>query len=54
MSSNGQTHTVDIEVTFDGEAIVEETRELDSSERTDQVGDGPPDDEVLQEFVDDC
>ena len=42
---NGQTHAVDIEVTVDGEAIVEETRELDSSERTDQVGEELPDDQ---------
>jgi hypothetical protein len=32
-------------VTFDGEAVVEKTRELDNGESTDRVGDELPDDE---------
>jgi hypothetical protein len=51
VNSNGQPHSVDIVVTFDGERIVEETRELDNGERVDQVGGDLPDEEGKYEIT---
>jgi len=51
VNSNGQAHSVDMEVTFDGETIVEETYELENGERADQVGAELPDEEGKYEIT---
>jgi hypothetical protein len=43
-NSNGQPHTVDLEVMFDGDVVVDETYELENGERTDTIGSELPDD----------
>jgi hypothetical protein len=44
VNSNGQAHTVDIEVLFDGDVVVDETYDLEDGESTGSVESGLPDD----------
>lgn len=45
VNSNGQTHTVGVEVLFDGDRVLNKSYELASGERTDRIESGLPDKE---------
>lgn len=51
VNSNGQTHSLDVEVMFDGDVVVDERFELEDGETTAPIDDSLPDDEGRYEIT---